>query len=300
MNDKIKRSGFAAIIGKPNVGKSTLMNHMLGKKISITSSKPQTTRQRLLGIKSTGEAQIIFVDTPGLQTHMPRELNRYMNRVAKAALHDVDVVLFLLEASSWDAKDNNVLKLLGSVTAPVILVINKIDLIKDKKTMLPLIDELQQKYNFHKILPISAKKSLHLDALEAAITELLPKGQALYSVDDFCAQSDEFIVAEFVREKLMRNLGQELPYGLTVTLEALEESDDIVKISALIWVDRLSHKSIVIGKQGEKLKQVSTLARHDIEMYYGKKVFLRCWVKVKSNWSDNADLMGRLGFDDKE
>ncbi len=299
MKNNTTKAGYVALIGKPNVGKSTLMNHCLGKKISITSSKPQTTRQRMLGIKTVGDTQLIFVDTPGIHTGFKRELNRYMNRVAKAALHDVDIVLFMVDATHWDDEDAHVVSLLKQVSMPVILVINKIDKIKDKQALLPMIQTLSEKMPFAGVVPISAKNKQKVDELESLLQSTVPDGMHYFPPEQFTDRSDRFIVAELIREKLTRQLGQELPYQLTVTLEALEEDDKVVKIAALIWIEKESHKSIVIGKGGERLKKVGTFARQDIERFFDKKVFLKLWVKIKSGWSDSASLLGEMGFSDE-
>lgn len=294
-----KKSGYVSIIGKPNVGKSTLMNYFLGKKLSITSSKPQTTRHRILGIKNTATAQIVFVDTPGLHiTYNSNEINRAMNRAARSALSDVDVILFVIEAMRWDAEDAAVLKQLKTLSIPVILVINKIDEIKNKAELLPFMENLAKQMDFKKVIPISAKTGLQVDELEKTIEEFLPHEGDLFPPEQFTDRSDRFIAAEFVREKLMRLLGDEIPYQLAVTVDALEEDDNIIKIAVTIWVAKESQKSIVIGKNGEMLKQVGTQARKDLEHYFGKKVLLKSWVKVKDNWSDDARSIHEFGIDE--
>jgi GTP-binding protein Era len=292
-----KKSGYIAIIGKPNVGKSTLMNYLLGKKISITSSKPQTTRHRILGIKTMDDAQMIFVDTPGLHQNYKHEMNRVINRVARNTLGEVDVILFLIEAMRWDSDDAAVLRQLKALSLPIMLVINKIDEVKNKAELLPFMQNLSKQIEFKKIIPISAKTGLQVDALEKTITEYLPHEGDLFPPEQFTDRSDRFIAAEFVREQLMRLLGDEIPYELAVTVEAMEEDDRIVKISVIIWVSRDTQKSIVIGKNGEMLKHVGTLARKELEMYFDKKVLLKTWVKVKENWSDDARSITEFGID---
>ncbi|HLB56656.1 MAG TPA: GTPase Era [Coxiellaceae bacterium] len=295
----MKKSGYVSIIGKPNVGKSTLMNYFLGKKLSITSSKPQTTRHRILGIKNTDTAQIVFVDTPGLHiTHNSNEINRAMNRAARSALSDVDIILFVIEAMRWDAEDAAVLKQLKQLSLPVILVINKIDEIKNKAELLPFMENLAKQMDFKKVIPISAKTGLQVDDLEKTIETLLPHEGDLFPPEQFTDRSDRFVAAEFVREKLMRLLGDEIPYQLAVTVDALEEDENIIKIAVTIWVAKESQKSIVIGKNGEILKQVGTQARKDLEIYFGKKVLLKSWVKVKDNWSDDARSVHDFGIDE--
>lgn len=290
--------GLIAIIGKPNVGKSTLMNTILGKKISITSRKPQTTRHRILGIKTTDHAQFVFVDTPGLHKTHKHEINRIMNRVAKNTLSEVDVVLFLIEAMRWDNEDASVLQQLKSLSKPVILVINKIDALKNKSELLPFIENISKQFQFEKILPISAKTGLQVDALEETLFNLLPTQEALFPKEQFTDRTDRFIAAEFVREKLMRALGEELPYECAVTIDVFEEARKIIRIAALIWVAKDSQKSIVIGKNGAGLKKVGTQARIDLENYFEKKVLLKLWVKVKENWSDDQRTLRDFGYDE--
>lgn len=294
-----KKSGYVSIIGKPNVGKSTLMNYFLGKKLSITSNKPQTTRHRILGIKNTDSAQIVFVDTPGLHlTHHANEINRVMNRAARSALSDVDVILFMIEAMRWDAEDAAVLKQLKHLSLPIILVINKIDEIKNKAELLPFMENLAKQMDFKQVIPVSAKTGMQMDDLEKAIESLLPQQGDLFPPEQFTDRSDRFIAAEFVREKLMRLLGDEIPYQLTVTVDAMEEEEHIIKIAVTIWVEKETQKAIVIGKNGEMLKEVGIKARQDLELYFGKKVLLKSWVKVKENWSDDVKSVHDFGIDE--
>ena len=295
---QIKNSGYIAIIGKPNVGKSTLMNHILGKKISITSRKPQTTRHRILGIKTTENTQVVYVDTPGLHLGYKREMNRVMNRVAKSVFDEVDAILFLIEAMRWDNEDHAVLQYLKSVNIPVILVINKIDEVQNKAELLPFIENLSKQYDFAKIFPISAKTGLQVDEMEKTIETLLPHEGDLFPPEQLTDRSDRFVAAEFIREKLMRMLGDELPYELTVTIEALEENSKMVRIAALIWVGKEGQKAIVIGKGGEGLKTVGIQARRSLEAYFEKKVLLKLWVKVKENWSDDQRSLKEFGYDE--
>lgn len=295
----IKKSGFAAIVGKPNVGKSTLMNYVLGKKLSITSRKPQTTRHRIVGIKIKDDAQIIYVDTPGIHQKQTNMMNRMMNRAAKNTLTDVNVVLFLVEALEWNEADEAVLKQLNNISTPVILVINKIDQVKDKSLLLPFIEKISALHLFAEIFPISAKTGLQVEALENEILKLLPCDLALFPPEQFTDRSDRFIASEFVREKLMRSLGDELPYDIAVTIETLEETENLIRIAALIWVNKDSQKAIVIGKQGLVLKQVGTQARMDLEKYFEKKVLLTLWVKVKSGWSDDERILKEFGYYEK-
>jgi len=294
--NKATHCGYVALIGRPNVGKSTLLNFMLGRKVSITSRKPQTTRQRILGVKTADNAQIIFVDTPGLHSNTKRAINKYMNREARAALHDMDVILFVVDSGYWDEKDAWVLNQLKSVKSPVILVMNKIDQVKERSKLLPYMEKIAQEFNFHKIIPVSAKTGEQLDNLEKEITRCLPESPFYFPPDQITDRSEQFLAQEIIREKLMRGLGQELPYELTVTLIALKKEDKITRISAVIWVEKDSQKGIVIGKDGLRLKKIGQQSRLDLEKLFDQKVFLQLWVKVKTGWSDSERLLKELGF----
>ncbi len=291
------RCGYVAIVGKPNVGKSTLLNHILGKKLSITSRKPQTTRHRILGIKTLDNAQIIFVDTPGMHKTMPRQMNRYMNRIASGTLRDVDVVLFVVDALSWDAEDEAVAKLVMTLEKPVFLVINKIDKIKSRQELLPMMQRMNEQFNFAKVIPVSALANEQLEALLTEIVDVLPENAPFYPPEQFTDRSNSFVASEILREKLTRFLGEELPYALTVTIEAFKDEEKIIRIAALIWVERDSQKAIVIGKEGGALKKIAQSARKDMEVYFDKKVFLQVWVKVKSGWSDDKKSLAEFGYD---
>lgn len=293
----IKKSGFVAIVGRPNVGKSTLLNALLGEKISIISSKPQTTRWQILGIKTVDSMQIIYIDTPGMHQEEKRAMNRYMNRVANAVLYDADVIVFLVEAPFWREEDELVLKKLQDITKPVILAINKIDLIKDKATLLPFIEKISQKFNFLHIIPLSAKAEQNTDKLEQEIVKLLPEGPALYPEDQVTDRSIRFQIAEIIREKIIQTTEKELPYATTVEIEQFKQEDKLTEIGAIIWVERSGQKIIVIGKGGAKLKKIGTQARRDIEALLGCKVFLRLWVKVKEHWTDDDKALRGLGYE---
>jgi GTP-binding protein Era len=291
------RCGYVAIVGRPNVGKSTLLNCILGTKISISTPKPQTTRTQILGIKSVDAVQVIYIDTPGMHDDQQRAMNRYMNRLANAVVKDADVVLFMIDANHWDKDDEQVLAKLKYVKAPVILVLNKIDKLKDKAEVLPLIQRLQTKYDFTDIIPISASKTDNVDTLEKEVTKFLPKGPHLYPDDQITDKNTRFQIAELIREKLIRATEQEIPYSTMVEIEHYQEKEKLVDISAIIWVERDSQKAIVIGKNGEVLKRIGTLARKDIEKLINEKVFLRLWVKVKDNWADDERALRSLGFE---
>lgn len=289
--------GYAAIIGRPNVGKSTLLNKILGQKISITSFKPQTTRFRILGIKTTEHTQVVFVDTPGLHQDVPRALNRYMNRAAMNAIHDVDVVLFVLEALLWTEDDDWILQRIAKVAKPVIAVVNKVDDIADKEQLLPYLKTLSEKFSFFQIIPVSARRGTYLEQLEAAITRCLPEGPFLFPKDQVTDRSERFLAAEIVREKLLYLTGQEVPHALSLEIEEFKQKDKILHISAVIWVEREGQKAIIVGKNGAKLKEVGTQARLELEKIFAKKIFLRLWVKVKENWSDDERSLRSLGYD---
>lgn len=292
------RCGHVAIIGRPNVGKSTLVNRLVGQKFSITSRKAQTTRHRLLGIKTTANAQVIYVDTPGLHAGSGRALNRYMNRAASTALVGVDLILFLVEAGRWTDGDSHVLDRLAEAQAPVIVVVNKVDRVNDKQVLLPFIDELSARGEFLEIVPISALQGTNTDRLEQILIDSLPETAALYDQDQFTDRSERFLAAELVREKLTERLGQELPYRLSVEIEAFQADTDVLRIGAVIWVERSSQKGIVIGRQGRVLKAVGSEARKDMEALFERKIFLELWVKVKEGWSNDEQALQRLGYVD--
>ena len=290
------RCGYIALVGRPNVGKSTLLNRILGQKISITSRRPQTTRHRVLGIKTRPEAQLIYVDTPGIHDYSGRAMNRHMNRTASSVLADVDVVVFLVDGLRWLPDDELVLQKLRHGQAPVVLAVNKIDLLASREALLPGLQVLAEKYPFEQIIPISASKGDNIAALETAIEGLLPVAPPLFPEDQVTDRPVRFLAAELVREKLFRKLGKELPYGLTVEIEQYREEPGITHIHALIWVERQSQKSIVIGRQGRVLKEVGQQARRDIEELVGGRVNLKLWVKVKEGWADDERALHSLGY----
>lgn len=296
MNEK-SRCGYVAIVGRPNVGKSTLLNCILGKKISITTPKPQTTRTQILGIKSNGADQTVYIDTPGMHDDQKRAMNRYMNRLANAVVSDADVIVFMIDASHWDNEDDLVLAKLKDVKAPVILVINKMDKLNDKAEVLPLIEKLKEKLDFADIIPLSATKVDNVEALEKQVAKFLPEGPHLFPDDQLTDKTIRFQVAELIREKLIQETEQEVPYSTTVEIEHYQEEEKLVDISAIIWVEREGQKPIVIGKNGERLKRIGTLARKDIETLIGRKVFLRLWVKIKDNWADDERALRSLGYE---
>jgi GTP-binding protein Era len=299
MTDITTRSGYAALIGRPNVGKSTLLNKLLGQKLSITSHKPQTTRHTLLGINNVAGGQIVYVDTPGLHSGGKHAMNRYMNRAAGSVIDDVDVVVFLVEGLRWTDEDQRVLERLASTHAPVILAVNKVDRIEDKSRLLPHLQELAGRRSFAQVIPMSARSGDNVAVLEEEVLKLLPIAAPLFPEDQLTDRSERFLAAELIREKLFRRLGQELPYSLTVQIEKFREEKGVLHIDAIIWVARDGHKAIVIGKNGEGLKTVGQTARKDMEQMFGHPVFLQTWVKVKEGWMDDERAMRTLGFDEQ-
>ncbi len=292
------RCGFIAIVGRPNVGKSTLLNHILGQKLSITSRKPQTTRHQILGIKTEGPVQAIYVDTPGMHEEEPRALNRYMNRAATAALKHVDVVVFVVDRHYWTAADELVLEKLTHLTCPVILVVNKVDRLEKRETLLPALEELASRRDFAEIIPLSALKDQNLEPLEAAVSRMLPQSVHLYPDDQITDRSERFVAAEMVREKITRQLGAELPYSVAVEIEEFRDDGKVLHISALILVEREGQKKIVIGDKGERLRSIGQEARKDMERMFDGKVMLRLWVKVKRGWADSDRALKSLGMHD--
>ena len=289
--------GLVAIVGRPNVGKSTLLNRMLGQKISITSRKPQTTRYRLLGVSTEGNRQLIFVDTPGWQRAPRSRLNRSMNREMQGALDGVDVVLMLADARGWQEDDDAVLRIAAERDAPLILALNKIDLLTDKAALLPMIQQLQARHDFAEVIPLSARAEKDPETVVATVGRYLPPAPFQFGADDVTDRSERFLAGETVREKLMRLLGDELPYATSVVVDAFEDEPGMTLISVTIWVERPGQKAIVIGKKGEMLKRIGTEARLDLERLLGRKVAIKTWVKVKESWSDDARALRTLGLD---
>jgi GTP-binding protein Era len=295
---ELNRCGYVAIVGRPNVGKSTLLNHLLQQKISITSRKPQTTRHNVLGIKTEGAVQAVYVDTPGLHLQHSKAINRYMNRAATTALRDVDVVVFLVDRLAWTDEDDMVVKRLQNLDCPIILAINKVDQIEDKEVLLPHLQTLSDKIKVDEIVPISALRGVNLDRLEQQVIERLPEAQHFFPEDQITDRSSRFLAAEIVREKITRQLGDELPYQMTVEIEEFSHEGNIIHIGALILVERDGQKRILIGDKGAKIKQIGREARVDMETLFDCKVMLKTWVKVKSGWSDDERALRSLGYDD--
>jgi GTP-binding protein Era len=289
--------GYIALIGRPNVGKSTLLNQILQQKISITSRKPQTTRHSILGLKTEGNVQYVYVDTPGIHQRSPKTLNRMMNKTALTVLRDVDVIVFLLDALHWKPDDAYVLQMIQQTNVPCILAVNKIDKVKDKKTLLPWIGEMSARHAFVSIVPLSARTGDQVDVLQQTLKPYMPEGPFLFPESQCTDRSTRFMCAELIREKIFRFCGQELPYSTTVEIESYKDEEKIIRIHALILVDKPNHKQMIIGEKGAKLKEIATLARVDMERLVGKKIFLECWIKVKSGWSDNERILKQLGYE---
>lgn len=292
------RCGYVAIVGRPNVGKSTLLNHILGQKLSITSRKPQTTRHRILGIVTRENTQTVYVDTPGIHGEERKAINRYMNRAATAALRDVDLVLFVVDALKWTPDDELVVQKIKAVSVPVLLVINKVDEIADKDALLPRIEELVKLYGFAEVVPVSALGGHNVSHLQEIVAQRLPLSPPFFREDQITDRSPRFLAAEIVREKVMRQLGDEVPYEITVEIEEFKQEGKLKRISALIMVERDGQKAIVIGDGGQRLKRIGTDARIDMEKFFGGKVMLSLWVKVKSGWSDDERALKSLGYDE--
>ncbi|MRW93246.1 GTPase Era [Duganella sp. FT80W] len=290
------RCGYIAIVGRPNVGKSTLMNTLIGAKVSITSRKAQTTRHRITGIQTYDDAQFIYVDTPGFQTRHANALNKNLNKTVTNTLISSDLILFVIEAGTFGPADQQVLDLLPT-EVPVILVINKADRVKDKAALMPFAQQVASKFNFAAIVPVSAKLRFQLEGLEKELKHFLPENEAIFGPDDITDRSEKFMASEIVREKLFRFVGDELPYTSTVLIEKFEQEGDLRRVFAAILVERDTHKSMIIGNKGARLKEVSTQARLDMEKLFGGPVYLEIWVKVKSGWADNEAGLRAYGYE---
>lgn len=293
------RCGYIAIVGRPNVGKSTLLNHLLGQKLCITSRKPQTTRHTLLGIKTEGTVQMIFVDTPGIHTNQERAINRVMNRSAASVISDVDVVIFVVDRFDWSDADEYVARYLSNSAVPVIVALNKVDMIDDKTELLPHLEFLASKVNASALIPLSALRKTNLNELEEKIKSFIPEQPHIFSEDQITDRSERFLVAEIVREKITRQLGAEVPYQVTVEIERFRVDGKITFIDALILVERDGQKKIIIGAKGERIKKIGEQARADIESLLGCKVMLKTWVKIRSGWSDDERALRSLGYMDE-
>ncbi|MEE9446486.1 MAG: GTPase Era [Arenicellales bacterium] len=294
-----KTFGFVALIGPPNAGKSTLMNHMIGQKVAITSRKPQTTRHRILGIKTTDEAQIVFVDTPGIHAAGKRELNKMINKTAINSMEDVDLILFMMDDRGWSPEIELAFAAIGQPKVPVFLLINKVDKLRDKKALLPLIETVKSRYDFAQIIPISAQQIKDTNALWETLVKALPKDDLGYGfpVGQITDKSQRFLASELVREQIFRQLGQELPYATAVeVLEFTVDEGNFISTDMVIWVDRDGQKGIIVGKKGAKLKEIGTRAREQMQAMFGVRVNVTLWVKVRKGWADNARMLKSLGY----
>jgi GTP-binding protein Era len=292
------RCGYVAITGRPNVGKSTLLNRIIGQKLAITSHKPQTTRHTILGVKTDPRGQVIYVDTPGIHRRGEQAMNRYLNRTAKSVLADVDLVMFVVEALRWTDEDAAVLTALQARKTPILLVINKVDRIAPKAALLPFLEEIGQKHDFLAVIPLSAKTGKGIEQLEAEILAALPKADNIFPSDQLSDRSERFFAAELVREQLIQRYSKEIPYALTVEIEKFEETEKMYRISALIWVERPGQKGILIGAGGMALKEAARQARIEMEKLFDRKVHLNVWVKVKQSWSNDEQALNLLGYGD--
>ncbi|MFC3150490.1 GTPase Era [Litoribrevibacter euphylliae] len=298
-NESEQRCGYVAIVGRPNVGKSTLLNKILGQKISITCRKPQTTRHQIVGVKTEDNVQTVYVDTPGLHLNKEKALNRFMNKAASSVLEGVDVVVFIIDRTAWTEEEDFVLEKIKRSGIPTILVINKVDWLEDKESLLPFLQEISQKHDFVEMIPLSAKTGRQVDVLEQKVESLLPENIHFYPEDQLTDRSSRFLAAEIVREKVMRSMGEEVPYQMTVMVERFKVIKGRIHIDAVIYVEKQGQKLILIGNKGSRIKQIGIDARQDMERLFDNQVVLKLWVKVKSGWSDDERALQSLGYFDQ-
>jgi GTP-binding protein Era len=292
------RAGLITVVGRPNVGKSTLINRLVGQKVTITSRRPQTTRHRIMGIKTRDDGQLVFVDTPGIHGREGKLLGRYMSRVARASMEGVDCIVFVITAAGWRDEDERVLDLLRRQTIPVILVINKIDKLASKEKLLPLLEACARKMEFADVVPVSAEKGTNVDVLETVLLKHLPEQPPIFPEDQLTDRNVRFLAAELVREQVFRAVGEEVPYSVAVEIERYKEQAHIVEIGAVIWVEKEGQKGIIIGKGGQRLKSIGSAARVEIEKLLGTRVHLELWVKTREGWADSDKALRSLGFDE--
>lgn len=295
------RSGIVALVGRPNVGKSTLLNRLVGQKVSITSRKAQTTRQRILGISTTDTSQVVYVDTPGIHSGAKKTINRYMNRSASGSMVGVDCIVLMIEARGWADNDRRVLELVRKQNTPIVLVINKLDRLESRDLLLPMIHRTESEFEavFNQIVPISAKNDTNIDELKKVVETYIPVQDKLFPGDEITDRGDRFLVAELIREQVFRNIEQEVPHAVAVGIEAFRMEKKVLHIEAVIWVEKAGQKGILIGKKGERLKLIGKRARQQIEKLLGNKVYLNLWVRVRENWRDNEQVLRTLGFGDE-
>ncbi len=292
------RAGYAALAGRPNVGKSTLLNRLLGQKLVITSHKPQTTRHSILGINTLDEGQIIYVDTPGIHQRGNKAMNRYLNRAAQTAMAGVDLIVFVLDVSVWTDEDQVVLKQIRDTGLPVLIAANKMDLVQPRENLLPLLAELSSRTDIEKLIPVSARSGDNCEALQQQVLQLLPAGENIFPEDQVSDRPERFFAAELIREQITRRYHKELPYAVSIEIEQFEELPHVIRILAIIWVERDNQKGILVGKGGQALKETSTEARKQLEGFFQQKIYLRLWVKVKKSWSSDQSSLAQLGYND--
>ena len=295
---KPRNAGYCAIVGRPNVGKSSLLNRLIGQKLAITSAKPQTTRHSIIGVKTREEGQIVYVDTPGIHQRGDQAMNRYLNQTARSVLSDVHIILFVVEALRWTAEDEAVLASIAAARSPTILVVNKVDRVKIKHKLLPFLSETAARMAFAEVFPVSATNGENIEAMERGILNLLPQGDNYFPEDQLTDRSERFFASELIREQLTRRYGKEIPYALTVEIEKFEEAAHLYRIHALIWVERAGQKNIIIGQKGAALKETAKQARIAMERLHGKKVYLEIWIKIRKSWSSDEQALINLGYSD--
>ncbi len=290
------RAGHVALVGRPNVGKSTLLNRLLGQKLAITSHKPQTTRHSILGIRTLGEGQIVYIDTPGIHKRGDKAMSRYLNRTATTTLTGVDLLVFVVDAGHWNEEDSLVLQRVKESRLPALLAVNKIDTVKPREKLLPLLADLAERTGIHDVIPISARTGDNCEVLEREILQRLPEGENLYPEDQLTDRPERFFAAELIREQITRRYHKELPYAVTVEIEEFQERPHLLRIGAVVWVERPNQKAILLGRGGRAMKETATEARRELERFFQKKVFLRLWIKVKRSWSSDQASLVSLGY----
>jgi GTP-binding protein Era len=289
-------SGYAALLGRPNVGKSTLLNRLLGQKMAITSHKPQTTRHRILGVRTEERGQIVYIDTPGIHQRGDKAMNRYLNRTAHTTLLDVDLAIFVCQAMAWHAEDEQVLEAIKRAGTPVIAVVNKIDSVQPREKLLPFLAELGRRHEFLEIIPVSAKDGTQVDTLNELVLRHLPQGDPIFPADQITDRPERFFAAEILREQIIRRYHKELPYAVTVEIERFEEEPDRYIIGAVIWVERDNQRAILLGRQGLAMKEAASVARRNMAEFFDTRVHLDVWIKVKKSWSSDEASLAQLGY----
>jgi len=292
----ILHSGYAALVGRPNVGKSTLLNRLLGQKMAITSHKPQTTRHRILGVKTSEEGQVVYIDTPGIHRRGDKAMNRYLNRTAHTALQDVDLILFVCQALVWNKEDEKVLRAIAEAGVPCVAVVNKTDTVQPKEALLPFLAELSQRHDFKEVIPVSAKAGNNVDVLDSLVLKNMPEGWLIFPEDQVTDRSERFFAAELLREQLIRRYHKELPYAVTVEIEKFDEEPGRYVIGAVIWVERESQRRILLGRQGAAMKEAASAARRQMAAFFDTRVHLDVWIKVKKSWSSDEASLAKLGY----